>query len=95
MFLFSRNTAVLRRLVANRRFSTPSTSTTSIENNIGLSSTPLTPIPSEMPSSTLGLFKVFMVALISLMAGAKTAEFGASFLEESEIFVRSSDDDDD
>ncbi|KAF7623550.1 hypothetical protein Mgra_00010159 [Meloidogyne graminicola] len=48
-----------------------------------------------MPSSTLKLFKVFMVALLSIMAGAKTAEFGASFLEESEIFVRSSDDDGD
>uniref|UniRef100_A0A915M0Q3 Uncharacterized protein n=1 Tax=Meloidogyne javanica TaxID=6303 RepID=A0A915M0Q3_MELJA len=30
-----------------------------------------------------------------MLAGAKTAEFGASFLEESEIFVRSSEDDDD
>uniref|UniRef100_A0A914HAY7 Essential MCU regulator, mitochondrial n=1 Tax=Globodera rostochiensis TaxID=31243 RepID=A0A914HAY7_GLORO len=49
--------------------------------------------PTKPYRRKFGLIKVLMVAFISLMAGAKVAEKGASFLEESEIFVHSDDED--
>ncbi|KAL3095435.1 hypothetical protein niasHS_007534 [Heterodera schachtii] len=51
------------------------------------------PFPTKPYRRKYGLIKVLTVALISVMAGAKVAEKGAAFLEESEIFVHSDDDD--
>ena len=50
---------------------------------------------NEPPKVRFGLLKVALVIILGTYAGALFAMFGANFLEEFEIFVKDSDEEDD